>query len=332
MDETRASKRAHRADFEGPELGYHQNWYALAASADVPAGAVVGRDFLDGRVIVYRGEDGKVGVMSAYCSHLGADLSTGCVIKNDVRCPFHHWQYGRDGRCTKIPAFDRIPERARQLSLPTAERWGLIWAFNGPEPLFPVPGFRGYEDADLVVQTVEHPTLYPVAPWVLITNSHDLQHLKVLHGLKFPRGGLDNITINPYSMEHESLFETPDGMQFDQKLRITGTNTVSFTRKAAFGDSLNMWTGTRLPGGRTSGWIVTAVPKPRGDSPDERQAVKQTLGMVESLLVGIIVEDEPVMTRIRFREGILIPTDRELALYLQYVRSFPRANPLADDS
>jgi len=44
----------------------------------------------------------------------------------------------------------------------------------------------------------------------------------------------------------------------------------------------------------------------------------------------IIQEDDPIMNHIRFREGLLIPSDRELSLYLQYVRAFPKANPLAD--
>jgi hypothetical protein len=57
---------------------------------------------------------------------------------------------------------------------------------------------------------------------------------------------------------------------------------------------------------------------------------EQILAMAEGFMASIIEEDEPVMQTIRFREGVLIPSDRELALYLKYVRAFPRANPLAD--
>ena len=53
--------------------GFHQCWYAIARSDEVAAGQVLGRDFLELRAIVYRGESWRVAVMSAYCRHLGAD-------------------------------------------------------------------------------------------------------------------------------------------------------------------------------------------------------------------------------------------------------------------
>src|SRR4029077_20948888 len=121
--------------------GFHQSWYAIARSTEVGVGEVIGRDFLEGRAVVYRGENGEPSVMNAYCRHLGADLSMGKVVGDDIRCAFHHWQYGRDGGCTKIPASDKIPKAARVFKSPTVEKWGLIGAFNGPKPLFDVPEF-----------------------------------------------------------------------------------------------------------------------------------------------------------------------------------------------
>jgi len=121
--------------------------------------------------------------MNAYCRHLGADLSMGKVIGNDIQCAFHHWQYGPDGGCTKIPASDKIPRAARVFKFPTVEKWGLIWAFNGTKPLFEVPEFVDYAEPDLDIRTAEAFDL-PVEPWVPFTNSMDFQHLRVLHGLK----------------------------------------------------------------------------------------------------------------------------------------------------
>src|SRR3546814_10912158 len=65
------------------------------------------------RIVIYRGEDGAVRAMSAYCKHMGADLSVGGeVVGNNIRCPFHHWAYGDGGQCRHIPAGDEIPKRA----------------------------------------------------------------------------------------------------------------------------------------------------------------------------------------------------------------------------
>src|SRR5438477_4301216 len=103
--------------------GFHSSWYAIARGDEVAPGQILGRDFLEGRAIVYRGEGGRASVMSAYCRHLGADLGLGKVIGEDVRCAFHHWQYGPDGGCTKIPASEKIPKAARVFKFPTAEKW-----------------------------------------------------------------------------------------------------------------------------------------------------------------------------------------------------------------
>ncbi len=98
-------------------------------------------DFLDGRVIVFRGSSGTAQVSSAYCPHLGADLSVGDVQGDTVRCAFHHWQYDRNGVCVKTGIGDPPPPGACLFTFPTAEKHGLIWAFNGEEPLFAIPDF-----------------------------------------------------------------------------------------------------------------------------------------------------------------------------------------------
>ena len=90
--------------------GFDQCWYPIALSSEVAAGQVVGADFLDGRVVCFRGDDGVASVVSAYCRHLGTDLTQGEVVGNELRCNFHYWCYDRAGGCTKIPASDRIPE------------------------------------------------------------------------------------------------------------------------------------------------------------------------------------------------------------------------------
>src|SRR3546814_6741212 len=74
--------------------------------------------------------------MSAYCKHMGADLSVGGdIVGNDVRCPYHHWTYGDGGKCTGIASGDPIPRESNLASFPTAEHLGLIWVFFGETPL-----------------------------------------------------------------------------------------------------------------------------------------------------------------------------------------------------
>jgi phenylpropionate dioxygenase-like ring-hydroxylating dioxygenase large terminal subunit len=312
---------------QGPD-GYHQNWYALGFSREIEHGKVVGKDFLDGRVVVYRGEDGQARVMSAYCRHLGSDLSVGQVVGNEIRCAFHHWQYGEDGKCTKIPVSDHIPAKARLFRFPTAEKWGLIWAFNGPEPLFDPPSFPGFAESQLAFRTTRVAD-FPVEHWVLLTNSVDFQHLRVLHGLKIDCDPAD-IKVSDYGIDYDTHFESPQFGAFDQHIRVSGTNTIALSGKMADMDALSMFTGTSLPNGHTMGWSVTATPKATSDSAEERQAIEQRLAMLQAFFCGLIEQDAPVMNTIHFREGLLLPADWALAKFLAYVRRYPKAHPLAD--
>jgi nitrite reductase/ring-hydroxylating ferredoxin subunit len=307
--------RAHR--------GFHQCWYAVARSDEVPVGGVIGRDFLEGRVVVWRGENGRAAVTSAHCRHLGADLSLGKVIGDDIRCAFHHWQYGQDGVCSKIQVAEKIPKAARLFRFPSAEKWGLIWAFNGAEPLYDVPGFPGFDEAQLDVRTAEAFDL-PVEPWVPFTNSMDFQHLRVLHGLKIDCDP-EQIEVGDYRIEYRVRFEHPDFGIFDQQIRVTGTNTIALAGRLNGMAILSMATGTPTPDGRTHGWSVTATPLAEGTA-SERE---QRLQLGAAFFKRLIEEDEPIMKTIRFREGLLIDADRALARFLQYVKRFPSARPAA---
>jgi nitrite reductase/ring-hydroxylating ferredoxin subunit len=328
MASTTALPRAHGArtskSRDKKPAGFHQSWYAIARSDEVGMGEVIGRDFLDGRAIAYRGENGQAVVMNAYCRHLGADLSMGKVFGNDIRCAFHHWQYGPDGACTKIPASEKIPKAARMFKYPTVEKWGLIWAFNGATPLFDVPEFVDYAEPDLDLRTAEAFDL-PVEPWVPFTNSMDFQHLRVLHGLKIECDP-DAIDVGDYRIQYDVRFEDPNLGVFDQRIRVTGTNTIALAGRLNGMAILSMATGTPTPDGRTHGWSVTATPKAEG-SDAERE---QRLQIGEAFFKRLIDEDTPIMQTIRFHDGLLIDADRALARFLQYVRRFPTARPVAD--
>ncbi len=305
------------------QRGFHQCWYAVARSDEVPAGAVIGRDFLEGRVAVWRGENGRAAVTSAYCRHLGADLSLGAVVGDDLRCAFHHWQYGQDGVCTKIQVAEKIPKAARLFRFPSTEKWGLIWAFNGVAPLYDVPEFPGFDESALDVRTADAFDL-PVEPWVPFTNSMDFQHLRVLHGLKIDCDP-EQIEVGEYRIEYAVRFEHPDFGMFDQQIRVTGTNTIALVGRLNGMAILSMATGTPTPDGRTHGWSVTATPLADG-SASERE---QRLQLGAAFFARLIEEDEPIMKTIRFREGLLIDADRALARFLQYVKRFPTARPAA---
>src|SRR5438105_5932851 len=118
-------RRGTRIEFRG-EDEFHQCWYPVALSAEIAAGSVAGAPFLDGRVVVYRTSDGIAHVHSAFCRHLGADLSLGRMVDDQLQCPFHFWRYDSGGACAHIPAGDAPPKQAKLFDYPTAESLGII--------------------------------------------------------------------------------------------------------------------------------------------------------------------------------------------------------------
>lgn len=118
---------------------YARGWYCLGKASEYTSTPVT-LNYFGKRLVAYRGiEDNAVHVLDAYCPHMGADLSKGCVNKNSLVCPFHAWSWGPDGVCDDIPYADRIPEKAVIGSYPTAEQNGLLLMWFDPEVNEPIP-------------------------------------------------------------------------------------------------------------------------------------------------------------------------------------------------
>lgn len=306
--------------------GFHQCWYAVALSCEVEGGRVVGKDLLDGRVIVYRTSDGTPTVLSAYCRHLGADLSVGEVVGDNVRCLFHHWQFGADGGCRQIPASDQVPREARLFAFPTVERWGLIWAFNGTEPLYEVPSLFGVPDHELSVRPFVALEPMPVEPWIIASNSMDFQHVRIVHGVQFDKDPAD-IVVGDHTIEYDYTATDPHfGATMHQWFKLWGTNTLTMRHETPMGESFTLATGS--PVGRSS-TISYGVAAMRTDSGPPEQ-VAQMLEFGEGFAKQILGEDRPVLQGIHFREDVLVPADRALGRFLRYARQFPRAHPAAE--
>jgi phenylpropionate dioxygenase-like ring-hydroxylating dioxygenase large terminal subunit len=302
----------------GPGKSHPQCWYALALADEVRE-RPLGVDFLNGRVAVYRRVSGEPVVLTARCPHMGADLSRGEVTGDELRCMFHHFRYAPDGRCAGVPSGEAIPRAARVFSYPAVERWGLIWAFNGAEPLFDPPGLRGCDEAQLLVRA-RRTQLFPVEPWVIIANSFDFQHLRYVHGLRFEFDVAQLRWVDDYHVEYEIEFESPRSGRFTQAIRVCGINTVSYVSRGEI-DGMGLFTSTPTGRGSQSFYVAAA---PRGGGAESQLALQ------EKLADELLVDDLRSFAGMRFKEGALVGADRALRRYFEWVRRFPSADPGAE--
>ena len=322
---TEVNPGASREGLMRPELrdyastGYEQCWYPIARSADLPDKEILGREFLDGRVILYRDSKGQAHVMTAYCPHMGADLSVGEVLGDDVRCAFHHWQYGADGVCTNIPSLGpdgKIPKAARVFSYPTEEKFDLIWVFNGLEPLYPLPTFEDRVDMSRTTYKVfESEENFRADPWwIFTTNAFDFQHLRHLHGL-------DEI-LEASGIETMPLEVTDHSIGYGGgAITVWGVNIIVGVapERIMFGG------GTPCLSGRRTGYRVYAADIGDGSEEALAKAEAHIDQLYEHETRIIVEEDIPVVETLDYAAGgLMVPADRELLSYLRYAERYPR--------
>ncbi|RAH97267.1 ring-hydroxylating oxygenase subunit alpha [Acuticoccus sediminis] len=114
---------------------------ALAVELDLER-PVVPVTLLGERLVLFRNEDGELGLIGRHCPHRGADLCFGRLEDNGLRCPFHGWHFDRSGQCVEQPGEpegSRMHENIRARNYPVVEKNGIIFAYMGPgePPEFP---------------------------------------------------------------------------------------------------------------------------------------------------------------------------------------------------
>ena len=327
----RSETRGERVPPQG-EGGFDVNWYPGCLSNDLRAGEAKGMDCLDGRVVVFRGENGAVTVMSAYCRHFGADLGVGGkVMGNELQCPYHHWRYGQDGACKHIPIGGAIPKNARQFVFPTMEKWGLVFAFNGLEPTYQLPEFPIPADKLAIRSFGKIKCKLDIA--LQATNNVDFQHLIILHGLdieKYPE-----IRFHDHGLEQKGMVWRDnlrgEGARSTVDVSLTGTNFLMFGGDLAGMNAYMGIAGTPIiREGVSDVYTIIAVPK-LGEDPASRQATETVLGAIERWAHALMIDDDlPITNNVSFRMDNLLNHDRYVMQMVRYLQAYPRAHPSAE--
>ena len=140
--------------------------------------------------VLFRDSKGQVNCLSDLCVHRGGPLSEGWLTddKDSVVCPYHGWEFGGDGQCTKIPAQPQrnIPAKARVDSYPVVEKYGYVWTFLGDLPEEerpPIPDIPELEDPQF--KRVEGSYYWKVNYERAMENGMDGSHAAFVHGSRF---------------------------------------------------------------------------------------------------------------------------------------------------
>lgn len=85
-------------------------------------------------LVLFRDEEGELGLIGRHCPHRGADLCFGRHEDNGLRCPFHGWHFDRTGQCVEQPAEPEDSTMYKTIKLPSypvMEKGGVIFTYMG---------------------------------------------------------------------------------------------------------------------------------------------------------------------------------------------------------
>ena len=337
----RSRPLAHEFWREGDDGLFSQTWYPICLSSDVSSDNIVGRSFLDGDVVVARGRDGKAHVFSAYCVHMGANLKDGDIVDHTIRCPYHHWQFDDTGACVKTGAGDPPPPNACLFEYPSCERWGVIFAFNGEEPLWTLPDFanvdgsRQYQDSDLYTVSIkvdyfpDDPTqsALPVDPWMVVTNPLDFQHFVTVHQMNYRDAspGKD-IEWHDHFVEFRILSTNRYGTPYDNHQAVYGNNCLYLSGNLD-GRWFGFFAAQTIPApGYSEIFFTAAVEKGDGSTETEQEAIEWAESIIK-METEFFMQDMAVLKSMHFHPGLLTKIDTALARQIKYLQGQPRAHP-----
>ena len=214
---------------------YPTGWYLAAESAAVARAAVLPLHLFGRDLVLFRTESGVATILDAHCPHMGAHVGYGGHVDGEgVRCPFHAWRFGTDGRCTDVPYATRTEPPAVGLHCwPVHESSGLVlvhYSESGRAPQWHMPdieewgapGWVGYETVGWRIK---------MHVQELVENVPDTAHFHTVHSVDpAPRAEVET-----------------DGPVYRQRMLLGDTDQL-VTEQEAFGMGL-VWlrSGGALP-------------------------------------------------------------------------------------
>ena len=128
-------------------------WIPALMSSEIAAGGAPLRLMLLGeKLIAFRDDKGRAGVMDHRCPHRCASLFLGRNEPGGMRCIYHGWKFDVAGNCLDMPnvlPHQDFKDKVKANAYPVIERAGMIWVYMGARtPAPPLPGFEIFDVPD----------------------------------------------------------------------------------------------------------------------------------------------------------------------------------------
>jgi phenylpropionate dioxygenase-like ring-hydroxylating dioxygenase large terminal subunit len=308
-----------------------KGWYIACLSQEIPISTAKSFNICGQRIVIFRGQDGKVRALDAYCPHLGTDLGIGRVDGNLIRCFFHHWAFDGQGTCQNIPCQPDIPERAKLQAYATEEKYGFIWIYPDVKAPSGVAEFDEFKDKPLIA-ILDKAFTRSCHHHICMMNGIDAQHLQTVHKLNIKMnlslqqnesGTIIDFTLSgefPCTTTRERLARKILGDSYEYTMRYADgcIGLLTIMKKVRIVPPLHMiYAYTPLESGKTRiqpiyvaykrkgviGWLITRI----------------LLLLTQLAYYFLRDEDGMIYDNIRYNPNVMLSIDTPLIEYMQYV-------------
>lgn len=172
-----------RVGAETPGGEYLRRFWHPILMADRIADKPLPLRILGEDLVIFRDLSGDIGLVHQRCSHRGMSLEFGIIAEHGIRCAYHGWMYGIDGRILDTPGEpprSLLKERLCHGAYPAVEYRGLVFVYMGPPAL--KPPFPHLDVMDLPGNEMLPWQIHSPCNWLQVSeNSMDPYHTPFLH-------------------------------------------------------------------------------------------------------------------------------------------------------
>jgi len=260
---------AKTAEYGLGEYTFPRGWFMVADADELVDGKPLPVRFFGEDAVIYRGKSGKVHMVEAYCAHMGAHLgknTTSYVVRDNtwiqgesIRCPYHAWRFGPDGKCDDIPySTGPIPKTACIKTYTVKESMGAVFMWHDPEggqPDYDVPYRAEWDDPAYTHWKLDHLGELALHPQEILDNMADLAHMTPTHGSTdcayFENEFKDHVVIQRFGAGHRTLVTETGLLETDTW--YTGPGVLMSVMKGQY-PSLMIITHTPIDDGVVKVW------------------------------------------------------------------------------
>ena len=176
-------------------------WYAVLSARELKKGQLIGVKRFGEQLAFWRKDNNEIACIIDKCCHRGASISKGKVVDGHAQCPFHGFEYDKDGRVKVIPANGKSQTVATHYKVNayrTAEKYGFIWVYYGEyiDDLPEVPFFEDLKEGFYYSEFKDH---WPMHYTRCIENQMDVVHVPFVHATTIGKGG-KTVVYGPKTM------------------------------------------------------------------------------------------------------------------------------------